>query len=124
MPADALPDPPAELRRTVYPGLPPEAVAAIAVLFGSRPARAEFSQGIDPVYEISHRGPNGNLDLVLWPAQARIDAACGPHSWIVRGVRETEVIPDLEVILRFGAHGLLTIARTGQILMVTDRPTP
>ena len=124
MTPDQLPDPPARLQRAVYPGLPPEAVAAIAALFNTRPSRAEFSRNIDPVYQISHRGPNGNLRLTLWPALARVDATVGPHAWIARGIRETEIIPNLEVIFRLPAQGLLTASLTGQILMVADRPTP
>ena len=120
MTPDQLPDPPAPLQRAVYPGLPPQAVAAIAALFNAEPARAQFSQAIDPVYEISHRGPNGNLRLALWPSLARVDATVGPHAWIARPISETEIIPNLEVIFRFGTHGLLTIALTGQALMVAD----
>ena len=113
---------PSDHARPRYAGLPEEAVAEIAALFGAKPTRAAFSEGLDdPVYEITHRGPNGNLDLTLWPALARVDAACGPHAWIIRGVQETEILPDLEVIFRFGNGGLLTAATTGQILMVTER---
>ena len=121
MPPDQLPDPPARLQRAVYPGLPPEAVADIAALFNAEPTRAQFSKGIDPVYEISHRGPNGNLRLALWPSLARVDATVGPHAWIARNISETEIIPNLEVIFRLPNHGLLTASLTGQILMVADR---
>lgn len=109
--------------RPRYAGLPEEAVAGIAALFDAEPARAAFSEGLnDPVWEITHRGPNGNLELTLWPALSRVDATCGPHAWIVRGIEETEILPGIEVIFRFGNGGILTAATTGQVLMVTERP--
>ena len=108
--------------RPRYRGIPDAAVAEIAALFGAEPARAAFSEGLDdPVWEITHRGPNGNLDLTLWPALSRVDATCGPHAWIVRGVEETEILPGIEVIFRFGNGGILTAAISGQVLMVTER---
>lgn len=123
MPPDpARPRPP---HRPRYAGLPEAAIPEIAALFGAKSARAPFSQTLDhPVYEITHRGPNGNLHLTLWPALARVDAACGPHAWIVRGIQETEILPGIEVIFRFAGNGLLTAATTGQILMIAERPRP
>jgi len=48
---------------------------------------------------------------------------CGPHSWIACGITKTEVLPGIEVIFRFPANGLLTVAPTGHVVMaVPGRP--
>lgn len=105
---------------SVYAGLPAEAIAEIAALFGAEPQLQQDDQpAIGPIWSVARRSENGNLRLLLWPQIARVDVSCGPHSWIVRGVRRTEVLDGLEVIFRFGAHGLLSVHRSGHAVMVS-----
>ena len=108
--------------RPLFAGLPAESVPAIAALFGATPREEPYAPSpAEPVYAIEHRGEPGNLQLVLWPSLGRVDVACGPHSWIGRDVVETEIIPDLEVIFRLRDRGLLAVAVSGQVLMVSGR---
>ena len=97
------------------------AVEAVAELCGVEAVRQEFSLPDDDwgVWEVVHRTESGNVRVLLWPSIARIDVAVGPHLWVVRGVREVEVIEGLEWITRFGADGVLTAALNGQIALTT-----
>ena len=105
---------------SVHEGLPAEAIAEIGALFGSEARLQQDDQdGVGAIWSVERRSENGNLRLLLWPRIARVDATCGPHSWIVRGVRRTEVIDGLEVIFRFGANGLLSVHRSGHAMMVS-----
>ena len=105
---------------TGYDGLPEAAIRGIAALFGAEPQlQQQRRAGIGPIWRVERRSENGNLRLLLWPQIARVDVTCGPHSWIVRGVRRTELLPGLEAIFHFGANGLLTVAPTGHVVMVS-----
>ena len=103
-----------------YDDLPEAAIPQIAALFGAEPQlQQQGRENIGPIWRVARRSENGNLRLLLWPQLARVDVTCGPHSWIVRGVRRTELLPGLEAIFHFGANGLLTVAPTGHVVMVS-----
>ncbi len=104
-----------------FDGINDEAISAIAALFQTQAQRQPFDLPNDSagVWEVTYRGRSGNLRLLLWPSIDRLDVAVGPHLWVVKGVREVEVIDDLEVIARFGRDGVLTVARNGQIALTT-----
>lgn len=97
------------------------AVEAVATLFGTEPVRQDWSLPDDNigVWEVLYRAETGNIRILLWPAIARIDVTVGPHMWVVKGVREVEVIDDLECIARFGDDGVLTVARNGQVILTS-----
>ncbi len=111
--------------RLRFTGLPPEAIGAIADLFATEPQRQLFELPNDRegVWQLQHRSESGNIRLLLWPAIDRIDVAVGPHMWVVKGVREVELIEDLELIARFGPGpvpcGVLTVALNGRIVLTT-----
>ena len=99
MPARAD-EPGARPRRTTrFAGLPREAAEAAAALLGA-PLRIEpyCEAAAEPVY--------------------RVDARCGPHTWVAKGVASTEVLDGIEVIFRMHAGGLLFVTVEGAILMV------
>ena len=103
--------------------LPVEAAHAIAALFGAEARLQQEGQPkIGPIWAVEHRSENGNLRLLLWPQIARVDVTCGPHTWIARGIRETEIINDVEVIFRFQSDGMLTVAPSGHVVMVAPSP--
>ncbi len=106
-------------RATRFAGLSHEAAEAVAALLGA-PLRVEpYCEAVaEPVYRIDYRSPRGNITLVLWPAYARVDARCGPHTWVAKGVASTEVLDGVEVIFRISAGGLLFVTVEGAILMV------
>ncbi len=109
-----------ELRK-IFPALSEEVAQAVAALFEveMRVEPYEPAEG-EPVYAIDHRGPIGNVRLLLWPSLARVDVHCGPHSWIAKQVVECEVIDGLEVIFRTASGGMLFAAVTGDVLMVSE----
>ena len=39
--------------------------------------------------------------------------------WVVKDVREVEVIDGLELIARFGEDGVLAVALSGQVVLTT-----
>ena len=90
-----------------FTGLPDTAVAEIAALFGAE-AQLQLADHptSGPLWRIEHRSENGNLRLLLWPAIARVDVTCGPHTWIARGVSETHVLAGIEAIFHFGTNRL------------------
>ena len=104
-----------------FSGLPVTAVAEIAALFGAE-AQLQLADHptSGPLWRIEHRSENGNLRLLLWPAIARVDVTCGPHTWIARGVSETHVLEGIEAIFHFGTNGLLTVAPTGHATMIAQ----
>lgn len=107
-------------RRTIrFDGLSREAAEAVAALLGA-PLRVEpyCEAAAEPVYRIDYRSPRGNITLVLWPAPARVDVRCGPHTWVAKGVASTEVLDGVEAIFRMSAGGLLFVTVEGAILMV------
>lgn len=107
--------------RRQFAGVSLEAVEAIGVLFSSEPQRQAFNLPDDDlgVWAVQHRSETGNVRVLLWPAVDRIDVAVGPHMWVVKGVREIEVIDGLEFIARFGDGGVLTVALGGQVVLTT-----
>ncbi len=116
--------------RQSFKGVSAEAIDAIAELFASDAKRQEFSLPNDDqgVWEVSYRSESGNIRALLWPAINRIDVTVGPHMWVVKGVRELEVIDGLEFIARFGGNegdGVLIVARGGQVVLTTTtEPLP
>ena len=106
--------------RESFDGVSTEAVQAVAALFGVEASTEPYepAEG-EPVFAIEHRGEPGNLRLVLWPSLARVDAHCGPHTWVAKGIVETEVIDGLEVIFRTADGATLFAALAGDVLMVT-----
>ena len=111
--------------RQSFSGVSADAIDAIADLFATEARRQEFSLPNDDqgVWEVSYRSESGNIRALLWPAINRIDVTVGPHMWVVKGVRELEVIDGLEFIARFGADeadGVLTVARGGQVVLTTS----
>lgn len=107
--------------RESFDGVTPDAISAIAALFDCDAEQQEFSLPNDDqgVWQVHYRAETGNIRVLLWPAIDRIDVAVGPHMWVVKGVREIEVIQDLEFIARFPSNGLLTVARNGQVVLTT-----
>ena len=107
--------------RRQFAGVSAEAVTAIGELFGCSPERQPYDLPDDDqgVWSASYRSESGNIRVLLWPAIGRIDITVGPHMWVVKGVREVEVIDELELIARFGADGVLTVALNGQVVLTT-----
>ena len=99
------------------------AIDAVAALFGTEPVRQEWDLPDNPtgVWEVLYRAETGNVRILLWPAIDRIDVTVGPHMWVIKGVREVEVIDGLECIIRFGEDGVLTVARSGHVVLTTPR---
>ncbi len=95
------------------------ALEAIAALFETEPVRQEWNLPDDPigVWEVLYRAETGNIRVLLWPAISRIDVTVGPHMWVVKGVAAVEVIEELEFIARFGEDGVLTVARSGHVVL-------
>ena len=108
--------------RQAFEGVTADAISAVAALFHTEPARQPFDLPNDDqgVWEVQHRAETGNIRVLLWPAINRIDVTVGPHMWVVKGVRELEVITDLEFIARFNQDGVLTVARNGQVVLTTS----
>ncbi len=109
--------------RQRFPELAMPAVEAVAELFGAEPVRQEWNLPDDSVgvWEVLYRAETGNIRILLWPAIDRIDVTVGPHMWVVKGVREVEVIDELECIARFGEDGTLTVARSGHVVLTSPR---
>ena len=107
--------------RQLFSEVSDEAINAVGELFSSSPERQPYDLPDDDqgVWSVSYRSESGNIRVLLWPAIGRIDVAVGPHMWVVKGVREVEVIEDLELIARFGEDGVLTVALTGQVVLTT-----
>ena len=114
---------PSKEPRTRYGGLPNAAVHHIATLFGTEAQVEPYTpEEGTKVYALRFRGPSGSLRLLCWPSLQRVDVTCGPHTWIARSIRETEIIDGLEVIFRFKGGGTLFVALTGDVLMVGEAP--
>lgn len=111
--------------RESFAGVSREAIDAIATLFGVEAVLEPYEPAQDEaVYAIRHRSETGTLRLVLWPSLARVDVTCGPHAWVAKAVRETEVIAGLEVIFRFGLgddqpEGTMFVGMGGDVMMVS-----
>ena len=107
--------------RRQFHHLSSDAIRDIADLFGAQANRQPFDLPNDDegVWEIQYRAESGNVRILLWPAINRIDVTVGPHMWVVKGVREVEVIDELEFIARFGVDGVLTVALNGQVVLAT-----
>ena len=107
--------------RQTFEGVSAEAITAAANLFECEAERQPFDLPNDDqgVWAVCYRAESGNIRVLLWPAIDRIDVAVGPHMWVVKDVREVEVINGLELIARFGQDGVLTVARSGQITLTT-----
>ena len=107
--------------RQRFEGVTSAAITAAAALFNCEAERQTYDLPNDDqgVWAVNHRAETGNIRMILWPAINRIDVAVGPHMWVVKGVREVEVINDLEVIARFGQDGVITIALNGQVVLTT-----
>ncbi|MDE2968405.1 MAG: hypothetical protein OXS30_13085 [Chloroflexota bacterium] len=111
--------------RETFQSVTPDAISAIAALFDTDAERQEFDipNSDHGVWQVNHRSESGNIRVLLWPAIDRIDVTVGPHMWVVKGVREVEVIQDLEFIARFAHDGVLTVARNGQVVLTTTSPS-
>lgn len=113
--------------RESFNGVTADAISAIAELFDRKAEQQEFSLPNDDqgVWQVHHRAETGNIRVLLWPAIDRIDVTVGPHMWVVKGVRQIEVIEDLEFIARFPNDGVLTVALNGQVVLTTaSRESP
>lgn len=128
--------------RQRFDGVGREAVEAIAQLLDVEAVREPYEPAPgEAVYAIRHRSETGTLRLVLWPSLARVDVSCGPHAWVAKAVRETEVIAGLEVIFRFGRaeggaedeghgepegppDGTLFVGVGGDVMMVAGEARP
>ena len=105
-----------------FAGISDEAVRAIAALFQTEATLEPYCESIDkPIYLVTHRAETGTLTLVLWPALARVDVACGPHRWVAKAIETTEVYDGLEALFRLRDGGLLFVALKGDVLLVTGR---
>ena len=80
--------------RESFDGVTADAISAIAALFDCNAEQQEFSLPNDEqgVWQVHYRAETGNIRVLLWPAMSRIDVTVGPHMWVVKGVREIEVI--------------------------------
>ncbi len=107
--------------RQRFVGVSWEVVEAVAALFATEPERQPFDLPANDlgVWQVQHRSESGNLRVLLWPGIDRVDVVVGPHMWVVKSVREVEVIDGLEWIARFAADGVLTVALGGQVVLVT-----
>ena len=107
--------------RQTFEGVSSDAIAAIAALFETEAQRLPFELPDDDegVWEVQYRAESGNIRVLLWPSIERIDVTVGPHMWVVKGVREVEVIEGLELIAWFGGDGVLTVALSGQVVLTT-----
>ncbi|HJN91097.1 MAG TPA: hypothetical protein QGF05_00045 [Dehalococcoidia bacterium] len=106
--------------RERFDGVSADAAQAVAALFGVEVLTEPYAPADgESVFAIEHRGEPGNLRLVLWPPLARVDAHCGPHTWVAKGIIETEVIDGLEAIFRTADGATLFAALAGDVLMVT-----
>ena len=112
--------------RPRFAGVTESAVSAIGELFDRLPERQPYDLPYDDhgVWSVSHRSESGNIRVLLWPAIDRVDVTVGPHMWVVKGVREIEVIDELELIVRFGEDGVLTVALNGQVVLTTPGAEP
>lgn len=107
--------------RQQFAGVSYEAVSAVGELFDCPPERQPYDLPDDDqgVWSTNYRSESGNIRILFWPSIDRIDVTVGPHMWVVKGVREVEVIEELELIARFGEDGVLTVARNGQVVLTT-----
>ena len=107
--------------RQNFKGITGEAARAVAALFEVDLTTEPYepNEG-EAVYALEQRGPIGNLRLVLWPSLSRVDAHVGPHSWVAKSVVETEVIDGLEAIFRMEGGGMLFVALTGDVMLVSS----
>ena len=114
--------------RQSFDGVSMDAVRAVAELFGRSAERQPFDLPGDTdavgVWQVIHRSESGNIRVLMWPAIDRIDVAVGPHMWVVKGIREVEVLDGLEVVARFGDRGVLTVALGGQVVLTTPHDVP
>ena len=112
--------------RQTFDGVTSVGIDAVAVLFGCEAEHQRYSLPNDDqgVWAVNYRAETGNIRMVFWPAINRVDVAVGPHMWVVKGIREVEVIDNLEVIARFGQDGVLTVALNGQVVLTTTSPPP
>lgn len=116
--------------RESFSGVSREAIESIARLFQTPATQEPYEPAPgEAVYAVRYRSETGTLRLVLWPSLARVDVTCGPHAWVAKSVRETEVIAGLEVIFRFGGPagdaddadqpaGTMFVGVGGDVLMV------
>ena len=126
MPDPPMPNPKHPPRTCVRPttrrfdGVSHEAARAVAGLLGA-PLQLEpyCESATEPVFHIDHRSEQGNLRIVLWPALARVDVRCGPHTWVAKGIGHTDVLDGVEAIFRMTAGGLLFLTVDGAVLMVS-----
>lgn len=103
-----------------FAGVSREAVAAVGALFGVELSVEPYEPATgEPVFALDYRAVSGTIRLVLWPSLRRVDVRCGPHTWVAKAVRETEVIEGLEVIFHTNAGATLFVALTGDVLLVT-----
>lgn len=107
--------------RESFKGVTGDAISAVAALFDTNAEQQEFSLPNDDqgVWQVHYRAETGNIRVLLWPAINRLDVTVGPHMWVVKGIREIEVIEGLEFIARFGEDGVLTTARNGHVALTT-----
>ena len=107
--------------RQQFAGVTVEAVGAIGELFDCPPEREPYNLPNDDqgVWSAHYRSESGNIRVLLWPSIGRIDVTVGPHMWVVKDVREVEVIDELELIARFGEDGVLAVALNGQVVLTT-----
>ena len=107
--------------RRQFTGISAEAVGAIGELFDCPPERQPYELPNDDqgVWSAHYRSESGNIRVLLWPSIDRIDVTVGPHMWVVKDVREVEVIDGLELIARFGEDGVLAVALSGQVVLTT-----
>jgi hypothetical protein len=106
--------------RVTYPALDESAVQAIAALFGVAPTVEPFSPDGSPVYRLDLTGPADGIRLTLWPSLGRVDVnRTGIHGWVMKHVREVEVIEGLEAVFRpVSGEGHLFVSVNGWVNMV------
>lgn len=107
--------------RQEFQGVTLDAVNEIAKLFETSAARQPYELPNDTqgIWQVNYRSHSGNIRILLWPAINRVDVAVGPHMWVVKGVTRLVTIDELELIAHFGQDGVLTVARTGQVILST-----
>lgn len=103
-----------------FAGLAPEAVDAIAALFGTEAVVEPYTPDGAAVYRLTPGGAADGVTLVLWPSLRRVDVtSTGNHAWVMKNVGSVEVVPGVEVVFRpAGFDGYLFVSVNGWVNMV------
>lgn len=104
-----------------FDGLTPQAVNAVAGLFGATAIVEPYSPDGTSVYRLELPAAADGVNLVLWPSLSRVDVtSVGNHGWVMKNVGSVEVVPGVEAIFRPAeGKGYLFVSINGWVNMVT-----